>query len=93
MVGQLDRLLTALSEQPVDPRVAGLEPRVWAQIDMLRHAGLLPVWWRAAAATLALALGAAVGGVGASAAVPVDVMAAFSPQAALAPSTLLEGSW
>lgn len=93
MVGQLDQLLGALREQSVDPRVAGLEPRVWARVDALRQASPLPLWWRGGAAALALALGAAVGGVGASAAVPTDVMAVFSPQAALAPSTLLEGGW
>lgn len=93
MVGQLDELLAALKEQPVDPRLAGLEPRVWARIDALRYATPLPLSWRAAAAAFSLTLGAAVGGVSASAAVPIDVMAVFSPQAALAPSTLLEGSW
>lgn len=93
MVARLDDLLTMLKELPSEPRLAGLEPQVWARIDAIRRTGPLPLTWRVGTASLALTLGAAIGGVGASAAIPVDLMAAFSPQAALAPSTLFEGGW
>ena len=86
---ELDELLATLGAQPVDRRLDNLEPAVWARLHDA-SAGVT-TGWRVVMAALALGLGTAVGGVAASAAAPADAMAAFSPRAALAPSTLLEG--
>ena len=86
---ELDNLLATLGAQPADRHLDNLEPAVWAR---LRDASAgVTTGWRVVMAALALGLGTAVGGVAASAAAPVDAMAAFSSRAALAPSTLLEG--
>lgn len=87
----IDMMLAALRAQPVDPRLAGLEPRVWARIAELQRQQPIPIVWRAAFASVAMALGAVVGGAAVSATAAPDTMAAFSVEVALAPSTLLGG--
>ena len=88
----LDRMLARLSAQRPDRALQGLEPLVWQRIAA-RSARSSPVLvpWRAAAAGLALSLGAAFGGVAAASAEQGQEMAVFSTRASLAPSTILEG--
>lgn len=88
MSHDLDDMLARLARDPIDRRVANLEPAVWARLAVVPAPA--PLGWRAGGAALALALGVVIGGAGASATI-ADPMTAFSAQTALAPSTLLEG--
>ena len=89
MQRDLDLLMTGLARESSDPRLAALEPTVWARVGRLRapRSGTA-LRWQAGIAGLALGLGAVVGG--AATATP-EPMTLFSPVDALAPSTLLAG--
>ncbi|KSB90458.1 hypothetical protein AS593_13340 [Caulobacter vibrioides] len=91
---ELDHLMEAMRRQP-QARLDGLEGRVWARIDGLRRTGramplLTPL--RAASVMAALGLGMLGGSLVSqpSARGAVEV-SAFSVDAHLAPSTLLDG--
>lgn len=87
MQRDLDTLMTRLAQHSNDPRLAALEPLVWARIgDARAPRSGAALRWQAAIAGLALGLGSVVGG--AATATP-EPMTLFSPAAALAPSTLL----
>lgn len=94
MSDELDQMLEALRRSPTAP-LHGLEGQVWARIDSARDArrvsgALLPV--RAACVIAALGVGLAGGSFAATAAArePAEI-SAFSIDAHLAPSTLLDG--
>lgn len=90
---QLDKGLAALKAERPDARLSGLETRVWARIAearTTRAAGWLVAPAGAAAIAGALLIGAATGGLAASAmANEPHEISVFSTNAALAPSTLL----
>lgn len=85
----LDTLMTRLARDSEDPRLAALEPLVWARVGGARapRSGVA-LRWQAAIAGLALGLGSVMGGAATAAREPMTL---FSPVAALAPSTLLAG--
>ena len=89
----LDRLLARLKSETAMPRLDALEPQVWQKIarHLVRGGLAAQLQWRAAAVSLALSLGAAFGGAAAAGTGPSSEMEVFSAQAALAPSTILEG--
>jgi len=90
MTPNLDSLLTALGERPLDPRLETLEPLVWSRIAARsREPAMASVWaWRAALAALMLSAGALTAG---SAANATPEASPFAIHSALAPSTLLGG--
>lgn len=91
---RLDRALAGLKAEPLDRRFDQLEPQVWARIAAGegRDGAWLFVPVRAAGVAVALVFGLALGGVGASEArAERQEVSAFSLDASLAPSTLLEG--
>jgi hypothetical protein len=86
----LDRLLADLASAPADRRLDQLEPAVWARIEAERRpvAGFLrPA--RAATVALALVGGAVLGGLQTARAPQAESV--LTADAALAPSTLLDG--
>ena len=89
----LDQLLVRLKSGTAAPRLDALEPQVWQKIAGHSLPGGLAAQfqWRAAAVGLALSLGAAFGGAAAAGTGAAAEMEVFSAQAALAPSTILEG--
>jgi hypothetical protein len=89
MTVDLERLLLALRERPLDRRLDQLEPKVWEQIEAARMiVGPPRAWrWQAALAAVMLTFGAFAGG--ASAARPAIDFSPFAVHAAYAPSTLL----
>jgi hypothetical protein len=89
MTADLERLLLALRERPVDRRLDQLEPRVWERIEAARIVvGPTRSWrWQAGLAAVMLTFGAFAGG--AAAARPESDFSPFAVHAAYAPSTLL----
>ncbi|MBI3437879.1 MAG: hypothetical protein HY054_04385 [Proteobacteria bacterium] len=88
MSSDLDLLLRRLREAQAEPRLAQLEPAVWARIDRLGRDTFREAWsWRAAIAALMLMTGALASG---AAAAPARENSPFSVSPAFAPSTLLE---
>jgi hypothetical protein len=94
MSGKLDHLLEALRGEPV-ANLPALEGQVWDRIDAIRErrdatSALVPL--RVASVVAALGLGLVGGSLAAGAATraPAEI-AAFSLDARLAPSTLLDG--
>jgi hypothetical protein len=88
---RLDRALQGLKVEPLDARLDQLEPAVWSRIAGAHESAgfFLPV--RAAAVFTALALGVAIGGLGANEVrASKQEVAAFSVETRLAPSTLLD---
>jgi hypothetical protein len=89
MTADLERLLLALRERPVDRRLDHLELRVWERIEASRIVvGPTRSWrWQAGLAAVMLTFGAFAGG--AAAARPESDFSPFAVHAAYAPSTLL----
>jgi hypothetical protein len=89
MTVDLERLLLALRERPLDRRLDQLEPRVWERIEAARiSVGRPRDWrWQAGLAAVMLTFGVLAGG--ASAARPGSDFSPFAVHAAYAPSTLL----
>ena len=88
MGDRLDEQLHRLAALPVAADLSQLEAQVWRRISDSETAA--PSWrWQAGAAALALSLGLAVSATGAPAARRAEI-AVFSPDAPLAPSTLLD---
>ncbi len=89
----LDQLMGRLDAETAIPQLNALEPQVWQKIAKRDARGGLASQpqWRATAVSLALALGAAFGGAATAGAQAAPEMEVFSSQAALAPSTILEG--
>jgi len=92
---RIDETLGRLKTEPLDPRLSGLEPAVWARIGGEREArdgGMLFLPMRAAVVAAALASGVLVGAFGAGEArARQQEIAVFSVETRLAPSTLLDG--
>ena len=87
----LDELLAAMAIEPVDGALDRLEPAVMASINR-RDVSTVPSFvWQAAAIVLSIGIGTVVGGTSATAARPRDAMSVFTPEATLAPSSLLGG--
>lgn len=87
---RIDDRLEELRDQSPDRSLLGLETRVWAAIgERQRAPSAMALWgWRSATAALLLAMGLLTQGASlAQAASPEFDL--FSPNAALAPSTLL----
>ncbi|NGM50902.1 hypothetical protein G5B46_14910 [Caulobacter sp. 602-2] len=92
MSEELDHLMEAMRRRP-SARLDGLEGRVWARIDALRQpSGMLLTPLRAASVVAALGIGMIGGSLATTSTTskPVEI-AAFSVDAHLAPSTLLDG--
>lgn len=92
MSQELDHMIEAMRRQP-QARLDGLEGRVWARIDALRQpSAMLLTPLRAAAVVAALGIGMVGGNLATASATskPVEITA-FSVEAHLAPSTLLDG--
>jgi hypothetical protein len=87
----LDRLLAELAATPADRRLDQLEPAVWARLERRPRPAADRLFVRVRAATVALATlgGALIGGLQAARA--PEPQPALLADAALAPSTLLEG--
>lgn len=84
---QFNSLFTALRNSAADPRLAQLEPAVWAAIEDAR-ASARAVWgWRAMVAAVMLTFGAVAGGALTQSSA-ID-LTPFSTSTPLAPSTLL----
>lgn len=90
MNGDLERLLLALRERPLERRLDRLEPRVWERIEGARtEVGAIRGWrWQAGLAAMMLTFGVFAGGA-AAAARPESDFSPFALHAAYAPSTLL----
>lgn len=89
MNGDLERLLSALRERPLERSLDQLEPRVWERIEGARiEVGAIRGWrWQAGLAAMMLTFGVFAGG--AAAARPESDFSPFALHAAYAPSTLL----
>jgi hypothetical protein len=85
----IDNWLKELGRQAPDHSLHGLETRVWAVIgERQRAPSTVTLWgWRSATAAALLALGLLTQGASMAQASPEFEL--FSPNAALAPSTLL----
>jgi hypothetical protein len=94
MVHELDRLLEQLRDQPLDRDLVRVESHVEARIGRPLHEGRGAASGpaRVAIVSLALALGAGIGGISAAAAMTAPKSALLASTEALAPSTLLGGS-
>lgn len=86
---RMDDWLAELGRQTPDRSLHGLETRVWAAIgERQRSPSVMMLWgWRSASAAALLAIGLLTQG--ASMARASSEFELFSPNAALAPSTLL----
>ena len=88
MMADLDTLLAALKERPLDPRLDELEPRVWSRIAALRQPSPTSAWaWRTALAALMVSAGVLAAGANAANASPES--SPFAIYSSYAPSTLL----
>lgn len=89
MNADLERLLSALRERPLDRGLDQLELRVWERIEATDVVvGPSRTWcWQAGLAAVMLMFGAFAGG--AAAARPESDFSPFAVHAAYAPSTLL----
>ena len=88
-MADLDTLLAAVKERPLDLRLDDLEPRVWSRIAALRRQpSPTSAWaWRTALAALMLSAGVLVAGANAANAAPES--SPFAIYSSFAPSTLL----
>jgi hypothetical protein len=86
---RIDDWLAELGRQDADRSLLGLETRVWAVIaERQRAPSAITLWgWRSATAAALVALGLLTQGASLAEASPEFDL--FSPNAALAPSTLL----
>ena len=84
----LERLLSALRDRPLDHRLDQLEPRVWGRIEGPRiRVGQPRGWrWQAGLAAVMLTFGVFAGS---AVARPESDLSPFAVHAAYAPSTLL----
>lgn len=89
MNADLERLLSALRDRPLDHRLDQLEPRVWERIEGARlDIGQTRSWrWQAGLAAIMLTFGVLAGG--AASARPESDFSPFAVNATYAPSTLL----
>ena len=89
----LDDLLGALRQRPLEASLEGLESSVWARVEQTRRAqangGGLQV--QLAVAVIALVMGAVLGGVTADRSPVRSEMVVLSEDARLAPSVAVEG--
>jgi hypothetical protein len=87
---RIDDRLEELRDQSPDGSLLGLETRVWAKIgERQRAPSAVALWgWRSATAALLLALGLLTQGASLAQAASSE-FDLFSPNSALAPSTLL----
>jgi hypothetical protein len=89
---QLDDLLGALRDRPLEASLDGLEAGVWARVDEARRAQATGgVRVQVAAALIALVLGAVVGHANADRRPVRSEMVVLSEDAGLAPSVAVEG--
>lgn len=87
----LDELLAVIATEPVDISYDRLEWDVMASITRRDRSAVPALGWQAAAIAVSLGIGTIIGGTSATAARPRDAMSVFTPEATLAPSSLLVG--